>query len=255
MGTTTTSALFSYADLLFGNLSIIAAPAFWDSLIDRSDWLLSRIGEDRQELGIPYFDFYPGNYSSFFLKGDINPSLLDLKHLEYLDLSMNDLSSSSTIPGFICPLIKLKYLNLSPAGFLAKVPVHLANHSIWLRMHSLALSIHSNEFDGEIPLESCHLSQLRVLNLANVSAMIGEARECEYWLYAGKYDENALVTCHIPSGNQLKTSDDKCIYIGNDGLCGHPMKSCPEDENPLKVMNELRTRLMISREHVGSPMV
>ncbi|KAJ6312877.1 hypothetical protein OIU76_011451 [Salix suchowensis] len=60
---------------------------------------------------------------------------------------------------------------------------------------------------------------------------------------------------HIPSGNQLKTSDDKCIYIGNDGLCGHPMKSCPEDENPLKVMNELRTRLMISREHVGSPMV
>ncbi|KAJ6771816.1 LRR RECEPTOR-LIKE SERINE/THREONINE-PROTEIN KINASE FLS2-RELATED [Salix koriyanagi] len=35
---------------------------------------------------------------------------------------------------------------------------------------------------------------------------------------------------HIPSGNQLKTSDDKCIYIGNDGLCGHPMKSCPEDE-------------------------
>ncbi|KAJ6719080.1 LRR RECEPTOR-LIKE SERINE/THREONINE-PROTEIN KINASE FLS2-RELATED [Salix purpurea] len=64
--------------------------------------------------------------------------------------------------------------------------------------------------------------------------MIGEARECEHWLYAGKYDENALVTCHIPSGNQLKTSDDKCIYIGNDGLCGHPMKSCPEDETSSK---------------------
>ncbi|KAJ6899038.1 hypothetical protein NC652_025512 [Populus alba x Populus x berolinensis] len=28
------------------------------------------------------------------------------------------------------------------------------------------LSIHYNEFDGEIPLEFCHLSQLRVLNLA-----------------------------------------------------------------------------------------
>lgn len=51
------------------------------------------------------------------------------------------------------------------------------------------LSIHSNEFDGEIPLEFCHLSQLRVLNLAqcriaatllrcfsNFSVMIGEAR-------------------------------------------------------------------------------
>ncbi|KAJ6899039.1 hypothetical protein NC652_025512 [Populus alba x Populus x berolinensis] len=69
------------------------------------------------------------------------------------------------------------------------------------------LSIHYNEFDGEIPLEFCHLSQLRVLNLAqsriagillrcfsNFSAMIGEARKCEHWLYAGKYDENALVS-------------------------------------------------------------
>jgi len=69
------------------------------------------------------------------------------------------------------------------------------------------LSIHSNEFDGEIPLEFCHLSQLRVLNLAqcriaatllrcfsNFSVMIGEARKCEHWLYAGKYDENVLVS-------------------------------------------------------------
>ena len=128
---------------------------FRDSLIDHLNWVLSWIGEDRcpwkgvvcsrtsghvikldlrnqfqlDELGIPYFDFYPGNYSNVFLKGDINPSLLDLKHLEYLDLSMNDFSSSSKIPGFIWSLIKLKYLNLSSAGFLAKVPVHLGNPS------------------------------------------------------------------------------------------------------------------------------
>lgn len=128
---------------------------FRDSLIDHLNCVLSWIGEDRcpwkrvvcsrtsghvikldlrnqfqlDELGIPYFDFYPGNYSNVFLKGDINPSLLDLKHLEYLDLSMNDFSSSSKIPGFICSLIKLKYLNLSSAGFLAKVPVHLGNPS------------------------------------------------------------------------------------------------------------------------------
>ncbi|KAF9673786.1 hypothetical protein SADUNF_Sadunf10G0060100 [Salix dunnii] len=69
------------------------------------------------------------------------------------------------------------------------------------------LSIHSNEFDGEIPLVFCHLSQLRVLNLErnrivgtlpccynNVPTMIEEARECEHWLYAGEYDENALIT-------------------------------------------------------------
>ncbi|KAL9352661.1 hypothetical protein Peur_055341 [Populus x canadensis] len=42
---------------------------------------------------------------------------------------MNDFSSSSKIPGFIRSLIKLKYLNLSSAGFLAKVPVHLGNPS------------------------------------------------------------------------------------------------------------------------------
>lgn len=58
-----------------------------------------------------------------------------------------------------------------------------------------------------LDLELCRLSQLRVLNLAgnrisgtiphcfsNFSAMIGEARTAEHWLYAGEYDENAVVS-------------------------------------------------------------
>lgn len=63
-----------------------------------------------------------------------------------------------------------------------------------------------NKLSGAIPLSISTLKNYSCLNLSfNLSG-------------------------HIPSGNQLKTSDDKCIYIGNNGLCGHQIKSCPEDE-------------------------
>ena len=142
----------------FANVSCIpnerkALLKFKGSLMDHSNRLSPCIGEDcciwkgvvcsrtsrnvvkldlrnqfqLDELDIPCFDFYPGNYSSVYLKGDINPSLLDFKHLEFLDLSMNVFSSNSKFPGFICSLTKLKYLNLSSASFVGKFPIHLVN--------------------------------------------------------------------------------------------------------------------------------
>ncbi|PSR93446.1 LRR receptor-like serine/threonine-protein kinase [Actinidia chinensis var. chinensis] len=62
------------------------------------------------------------------LGGEVNPSLLNLKHLSYLDLSQNDFGGIP-IPSFLGSLPSLQYLNLSEAGFAGTVPHQLGNLS------------------------------------------------------------------------------------------------------------------------------
>nr|XP_043634633.1 receptor-like protein EIX2 [Erigeron canadensis] len=65
---------------------------------------------------------------SNLLEGKISPSLLNLKHLRYLDLSMNNFSGQY-IPENIGSLKHLEYLNLSNSGFCGIVPPDLGNLS------------------------------------------------------------------------------------------------------------------------------
>ncbi|KAF8402292.1 hypothetical protein HHK36_013244 [Tetracentron sinense] len=62
------------------------------------------------------------------LGGDINPALLELKHLNYLDLSLNDFGGIA-IPSFLGLLRDLSYLNLTEAGFGGRIPHQLGNLS------------------------------------------------------------------------------------------------------------------------------
>ena len=62
------------------------------------------------------------------LGGNISSSLLDQKHLQYLDLSYNDFGSIN-IPKFFGSLPTLRYLNLSNAGFGGVIPHQLGNLS------------------------------------------------------------------------------------------------------------------------------
>nr|XP_023929591.1 receptor-like protein EIX1 [Quercus suber] len=62
------------------------------------------------------------------LSGVLSPSLLELKYLNYFDLSYNDFQGIP-IPNFIGSLNKLTYLNLSYASFAGMIPPHLGNLS------------------------------------------------------------------------------------------------------------------------------
>ncbi|GJU58886.1 leucine-rich repeat protein [Tanacetum coccineum] len=69
------------------------------------------------------------------LKGDLSPSLLDLKQLKHLDLSCNDFRSIQ-VPKFISSLGNLRYLNLSSSNFSGFIPPQLGNLS---ELHTLCL--------------------------------------------------------------------------------------------------------------------
>ena len=75
---------------------------------------------------------YQLNLTSYYvpsiLGGKLNPSLLDLKHLNYLDLSYNNFTSTA-IPSFLGLMSSLTHLNLSLAGFEGLIPHQIGNLS------------------------------------------------------------------------------------------------------------------------------
>ncbi|KAG5558586.1 hypothetical protein RHGRI_008510 [Rhododendron griersonianum] len=102
------------------------------------------------------------------LGGEVNPSLLNLKHLNYLDLSRNDFGGIP-IPTFLGSLTSLGYLNLSEAGFAGTVPHHLGNLS---SLRSLGLKGPSPYGDVKLDVENLdwlsRLSTLEYLDLSQV---------------------------------------------------------------------------------------
>ncbi|KAJ9693314.1 hypothetical protein PVL29_012179 [Vitis rotundifolia] len=80
------------------------------------------------------------NWSSMRLGGEIRPSLVKLKSLKYLDLSLNSFEDI-LIPSFFGSLKNLQYLNLSNAGFGGVISSSLGNLS-----NLQYLDISSNDF-------------------------------------------------------------------------------------------------------------
>ncbi|GLT86499.1 hypothetical protein SLE2022_046360 [Rubroshorea leprosula] len=140
----------------------------------------------RNPYGNQFLTRDPTAFELSSLQGEINPSLLGLKYLNYLDLSSNNFEQTP-IPNFIGSFTHLHYLNLSYASFSGLVPPHLGNLSnlqyldlstnsilmegtfehIWVSdlnwISSLSLLKHLNL--GEIDLSSTSTNWLQILNM------------------------------------------------------------------------------------------
>ena len=185
------------------------------------------------------------------LGGKMNPSLLDLKYLSYLDLSGNNFEQIP-IPAWFWNLTShLQYLNISGNQFQGNIPDLLTTSHA-----SVVLDFSSNNFTGPLPRISfnvtaldlsnnamsgslfhflCYsmyqLMKLEVLNLIN-NLFSGEIPDCwEKWpsLVAIKFCNNNFGG-KIPSSMGTLTSLQS-LHLRNNNLVGEvpsSLRNCTE---------------------------
>ncbi|XP_076926347.1 receptor-like protein EIX2 [Bidens hawaiensis] len=101
------------------------------------------------------------------LRGDLSPSLLNLKQLKHLDLSLNDFGEKQ-IPRFVGSLRNLRYLNLSLSGFGGTVPPQLGNLS---ELRTLGLGSFYVSVESTSIMNMQWLSGLRFLHHLDMSGL------------------------------------------------------------------------------------
>ncbi|KAM7481659.1 hypothetical protein LguiB_006242 [Lonicera macranthoides] len=127
------------------------------------------------------------------LRGKISPSLLELQHLTYLDLSGNEFGESR-IPIFIGSLSRLRYLNLNYNYFFGTIPHQLGNLT---NLRSLYLG---GVFPSLLSVQNLEwLSNLRLLRQLDISYV--DLGKTDWWQSINKLSflsELRLAFCELP---------------------------------------------------------
>ncbi|AES77699.1 putative leucine-rich repeat-containing, plant-type, leucine-rich repeat domain, L [Medicago truncatula] len=115
-------------------------------------------------------DLTPLDFEYMELSGEISPSLLELKYLIRLDLSLNYFVHTK-IPSFFGSMERLTYLDLSYSGFMGLIPHQLGNLSNlkYLNLgYNYALQIDNLDWITKLPsLEHLDLSGVDLYNETN----------------------------------------------------------------------------------------
>ncbi|KAG6695857.1 hypothetical protein I3842_09G118000 [Carya illinoinensis] len=214
--------------------------AFKESLIDPSGRLSSWVGENfctwigvgcdnrtrhvvKLDLKnpVPVFDTRTNEVSKAFKKsclGDkISPSLLELKLLSYLDLSLNYFNGDD-IPTFLGSLESLRYLNLSFSSFGGVITPHLGNLS---RLQYLDLnSLSFFDIFSRLEVESLHwLAGFPSLKYLSMSHVVNLYKASD-WLQAVNVLPS-LSELHLGDCGLLSNlSDLTVLNLASNTLCG-----------------------------------
>ncbi|XP_057991885.1 receptor-like protein EIX2 [Hevea brasiliensis] len=110
-----------------------------------------------------------GDYDEYWerstFRGKISQSLLNLKHLKYLDLSNNNFEGIH-IPKFLGSMKSLRYLNFSGAGFGGMIPHQLGNLSNLQYLNLEGGEIYVENLDWLSSLSSLEFLDLSSVNLS-----------------------------------------------------------------------------------------
>jgi len=137
------------------------------------------IHSDRNDYELDY-----ESQSGHYVSGEIHQSLIELRQLKYLNLSLNYFLDSH-IPQFLGSLNNLRYLDLSVCYFGGKIPSQFGSLS-----HLKYLNLAGNKLEGSIPPQLGNLSNLEYLNLiwnsfeGNVPSQLGNLSNLQE-LYLG----------------------------------------------------------------------
>ncbi|KAK2636763.1 hypothetical protein Ddye_031555 [Dipteronia dyeriana] len=153
----------------------------WDVGVDCCNWF--GVGCDNQTGHVSRLDLRSQDYCSDLeeseaeyynvscLSGTLNPSLLDLTYLNYLDLSNNNFRGIP-FPEFIVLLRNLRYLDISFTSFTGMIPSGIKNLS---NLQYLGLIMYSDsglwvsDLNWLLSLSSLQYLDLRGLDLRNAS--------------------------------------------------------------------------------------
>ncbi|CAA2969828.1 receptor EIX2 [Olea europaea subsp. europaea] len=187
-------ALLKFKDELIDEHGLLSS---WGTAIDRRDcceW--SGVQCHNQTNHVIVLDLHGRlNNSGLFsrLRGNVSQWLLELRYLNYLDLSANDFNLGR-IPEFIGSLGKLQHLDLSASNFGGPIPHHLGNLT---QLQFLSLKGYNNHMLTSTNLD--WLSKLHLLNYLELTHV--NLKEATDWIQAimklPRLQDLRLSSCHL----------------------------------------------------------